>query len=46
MKARVLTAAALALAAAALPVSLDRLTGGPPLVQVETWVQHINVMTS
>ncbi|MFC7583934.1 hypothetical protein ACFQYP_09340 [Nonomuraea antimicrobica] len=47
MKVRVLTAvAALALAAGAPPILLDGLVGGPPLVDVQTFVQHINVLTS
>ncbi|MFG1708980.1 hypothetical protein ACFLIM_37875 [Nonomuraea sp. M3C6] len=51
MKVRVLTAvAALALAAAAPPITLDSLgslaSNDPPLVEVQTWIQHINVLTS
>ncbi|WP_211370906.1 hypothetical protein, partial [Nonomuraea turkmeniaca] len=50
LKARVLTAvAALALAAAtAPPILFDyRLgSGGPPLLDVQAWVQHVNVLTS
>ncbi|MCK2216829.1 hypothetical protein MF672_023980 [Actinomadura sp. ATCC 31491] len=50
MKARSLTViAAFALAAAAIapPSLLDHLdSNSPPLVQVETWVQHVNVLTS
>ncbi|WP_188187949.1 hypothetical protein [Nonomuraea sp. SYSU D8015] len=49
MKARVLTAVAtLALASATLPpLVLDQLgSNGPPLVDVQTFVQHINVLTS
>ncbi|MGW0805865.1 hypothetical protein [Nonomuraea sp. NPDC002799] len=49
MKARILTAlAVLALAAAtAPPIALDRLgSGDPPLIDVQTWIQHVNVLTS
>ncbi|MGN9842746.1 hypothetical protein ACTMTI_31940 [Nonomuraea sp. H19] len=49
MKIRVLTAvAAFALAAAAAPpIALDQLgAGGSPLVDVQTWVQHVNLLTS
>ncbi|MET7331454.1 hypothetical protein [Nonomuraea sp. NPDC005650] len=47
MKVRVLTAvAALALAGALPSVFLDKLTTDPPVVRVETWVQHVNVFTS
>ncbi|MFI7637224.1 hypothetical protein [Nonomuraea sp. NPDC049400] len=47
MKARVLTAvAALALAGAVPLVTLDHHAGGPPIVEVVTWIQHINVLTS
>ncbi|MEQ4719233.1 hypothetical protein [Nonomuraea sp. B19D2] len=47
MKARVLTAvAAFALAGAAPLVTLHHLSGGPPIVEVVTWVQHINILTS
>ncbi|QYC43169.1 hypothetical protein Nocox_27885 [Nonomuraea coxensis DSM 45129] len=49
MKARSLTfVAAFALATAiAPPVLLDHLgQGSPPLVDVEAWVQHVNVLTS
>ncbi|WP_187414514.1 hypothetical protein [Nonomuraea sp. PA05] len=48
MKVRVLAAVAtLALAGGAPPILLDNLDGGaPPLVTVETMVQHVNVLTS
>lgn len=48
MKVRVLTAiAVLALAFGAPPAILDTLgASDPPLVEVQTWVQHINVLTS
>ncbi|MFC5835206.1 hypothetical protein [Nonomuraea insulae] len=48
MKVRVLTAiAVLALAYGAPPALLDALgSGDPPLVDVHTYVQHINVLTS
>ncbi|MEO3870124.1 hypothetical protein ABGB18_15005 [Nonomuraea sp. B12E4] len=47
MKTRVLTAIALlALAAITPPITLDTLTGEPPLVDVEAWIQHVNVLTS
>ncbi|MFB4271792.1 hypothetical protein [Nonomuraea sp. GTA35] len=48
MKVRVLTAvAALALAGGAPPLQLDSLgSGGPPLLNVETMVQHVNLLTS
>ncbi|MEV0160787.1 hypothetical protein ACGFJC_11675 [Nonomuraea fuscirosea] len=48
MKVRVLTAvAALALAAGLPPSILDELgKGNPPLVDIQTYVQHINVLTS
>jgi hypothetical protein len=48
LKVRVLTAlAALALAAAAPPITLDYLgSDKPPLVDVQAWVQHVNILTS
>jgi hypothetical protein len=49
LKARVLiAAAALGLAsAAAPPLVLDRLASGePPLIDVQTWIQHVNILTS
>ncbi|MEO3803634.1 hypothetical protein [Nonomuraea sp. B1E8] len=47
MKLGVLTAvAAAALVAGAYPIPLDLLGGGSPLVDVETVVQHVNVLTS
>ncbi|MEV4013885.1 hypothetical protein AB0J35_25620 [Nonomuraea angiospora] len=47
MKVRVLTAvAALALAGAIPSIAFDKLTTDPPIVRVETWVQHVNVFTS
>ncbi|MFC4117552.1 hypothetical protein [Nonomuraea zeae] len=48
MKVRVLTAlTALALAAATPPITLDYLSSDkPPLVDVEAWVQHVNILTS
>ncbi|UBU10114.1 hypothetical protein [Nonomuraea gerenzanensis] len=48
MKVRVLiAAAALALAGGAPPLHLDSLgSGEPSLVQVETMIQHVNVLTS
>ncbi|MEV0385182.1 hypothetical protein [Nonomuraea sp. NPDC050643] len=48
MKIRVLIAvAALALAAGAPPLVLDGLgSGGPPYLDVQAYVQHINVLTS
>ncbi|SEG91166.1 hypothetical protein SAMN05444920_107206 [Nonomuraea solani] len=47
MKIRVLIAAGvLALAAGAPPLVLDKLGEGTPVVNVESYVQHINVLTS
>lgn len=48
MKARVLTAvAALALAAGAPPVILDNLGSiDPPLIEIQNYVQHFNILTS
>ncbi|MFB4275633.1 MULTISPECIES: hypothetical protein [unclassified Nonomuraea] len=48
MKVRALAVfATLALAGGAPPLILDGLgTNEPPLVEVQTWVQHINVLTS
>ncbi|GAA3562126.1 hypothetical protein GCM10022419_048510 [Nonomuraea rosea] len=48
MKVRVLTAlTALALAATAPPITLDYLgSEKPPIVDVQAWVQHVNILTS
>jgi hypothetical protein len=48
LKVRVLTAlTALALAATAPPITLDYLgSDKPPIVDVQTWVQHVNILTS
>ncbi|NJP95324.1 hypothetical protein HCN51_38810 [Nonomuraea sp. FMUSA5-5] len=50
MKVRVLAAltalTALALAGGAPPITLDSLGSDPPRVDISTYVQHINLLTS
>ncbi|SDM20135.1 hypothetical protein [Nonomuraea jiangxiensis] len=46
MKTRVLTAIAVLALAGLPPIILDGLTSEPPLVEVEAWIQHVNVLTS
>ncbi|WP_181448712.1 hypothetical protein [Nonomuraea aridisoli] len=51
MKVRFLTVVVTALAVAAvappsLKETLETLGGGAPLVTVETWVHHVNLLTS